>query len=489
MLFQSSEFLILLLAVLAGVALIRVHALQLAMLLAASMIFYMWWNPVYILLLLFTSLVDYFAGRMLGRTDNAAARKRLVWLSCGTNLAVLALFKYFNFFVDSLNHLFIWSGSGAQISVFKVLLPIGISFYTFESMSYTIDVYRRKLEPQRSVVKYLLFVTYFPHLVAGPILRAAQFMPQLNRVIDLTAENLRLGFAYVIVGLVKKLVIADNIGPLVDSIFNSPQGLPSPVIWIGSLSFAVQLYCDFSGYSDIAIGLGRMLGFNIPANFNFPYLARSMTEFWQRWHITLSNWLRDYVYLALPGSRVNKQKAYINLLVTMTLCGLWHGAGWNFVLFGLSIGTIMVLEWMTGWYRSGRKKRQPAAAGGGEISGAWTAMDILRWGVTMFIVLFNYLLFRVHDVADLWYCVKKFVLFDFDFNLGTWGLAKANPFTAVLLIIGFITFHLISYRVGLLPVWLDRLARWQQTTAYAAATVVLIWFWPAAESAFVYFQF
>ncbi len=488
MLFQTPEFLVLILSVLVGIALIRTHTLQLVFLLAASYIFYMWWNPAYIFLIVFSTLIDYFVGNALGRTDNRGARVRLLTLSCVANLGLLSTFKYFDFFTDSINQAILSSGGSTQLPTLHVLLPIGISFYTFQSMSYTIDVFRGKQKPERSLARFALYVAFFPQLVAGPILRSTQFLPQLYKVVNLRPENLRAGFHLVLSGLVKKLVIADNISPLADSILNSPQGLPSPVIWVGLITFAVQIYCDFAGYSDIARGLGRMFGYDIPINFNFPYLSKSITELWQRWHITLSTWLRDYLYGSLPGSRTNLLLAYRNLMITMVLCGLWHGAGWNFALFGAYLGTVLVIEWLTGWNRIGRGRRAGEAL---TPIDKWRKkiLDIVRWGVTMYVILLGYIFFRVHSLPDIIYTAKKFIVFDFTFKFGTWGLAKANPFKAVMLLGAFVVLHAISYRMNGISGWMDRMNRLQQSAVYLMVTLALIWLWPSAEKSFVYFQF
>ena len=268
MLFQTPEFLILFLSVLAGLILLRTQTLQIAMLVLASWIFYMFWDPVYIVLLLYCTVNDYLLGIAIER---AAGRRRRVWLivSLITNLGVLAVFKYSNFTIDSLNHVLHWLGTGGAIPAVNIVLPVGISFYTFHSMGYNIDVYRGKTRAETSFLRFALYVAFFPQLVAGPILRAGQFLPQTHKTLVLDAAKMRSGAHLFLVGLVKKVIVADNVAPLANSIFAAPHGLPSVLVMIGTLAFGVQIYCDFSGYTDMARGVSRALGYEIPLNRHF----------------------------------------------------------------------------------------------------------------------------------------------------------------------------------------------------------------------------
>ncbi|MBS1261724.1 MAG: Peptidoglycan O-acetyltransferase [Calditrichaeota bacterium] len=491
MLFQTLDFGVLLICVLIALVLIRAHMMQLVMLLVASYIFYMWWNPAYILLIVFSTTVDYFSGRAMGTMElGDPRRKKWLWFSVLTNLGLLGTFKYFNFFAGQFNVGLEQMGIEAALPYLNVLLPVGISFYTFQSMSYTIDVYRGKTAPERSYVRFATYVAFFPQLVAGPILRSTQFLPQLRgHVISLKRENLRSGFHLFLNGLVKKMLVADQVGRLVDLIFNLPQGLPSPIIMLGGFCFAVQIYADFSAYSDMAIGVARMMGFNIPINFNYPNFARSISEFWTRWHISLSTWVRDYLYFPLGGSRKGRARTHINLLITMLLMGIWHGAGWNFVFYGLFNGIVMVIERATGWRTAIRDDDPWGMAKHGWARVRALSFALGKWVIFLYLRVLSCVFFRVQDTQDLIYCVKKYVVFDFDFTLGTWGLAQANPFLVALVTVVFAAIHWFSFRVGGFAGWLDRRPRAVQWAVYFAAGFALFALWPSERVAYIYFQF
>src|SRR5712691_214764 len=300
MLFHTPEFAIFLGSLLLLLCSIRSDGYRKIVLLVASYFFYMWWNPIFVLPLLATTAIDYQVGRLLENEERRRRRRILLVMSLVANLGLLAYFKYFNFFV--LNTVAIARAIGFDFSpaLARLILPIGISFYTFHSMSYTIDVYRREIPVCRSALRFALFITFFPVLVAGPILRAKQFLPQLEK-------RIRLGVTPQIVmlivrGLAKKVLIADNVGPFADAVFADPARWPSLIIWAATITFSVQIYCDFSGYSDIARGLAALFGFEIPLNFDRPYFAQNPSDFWRRWHISLSTWLRDYLYIPLGGN-------------------------------------------------------------------------------------------------------------------------------------------------------------------------------------------
>jgi alginate O-acetyltransferase complex protein AlgI len=475
MLFQTPEFLWLMLAVLAGVMLLRTRTLQLGLILVASWVFYASWEPIFLTLLLYCTVNDYLLGIAIGGARSQRRRKLWLVVSLVTNLGVLAIFKYANFFVDTVNDAARWLGGEPLVGAIEITLPVGISFYTFHSMGYNIDVYRGRTPPERSFLRFAIYVAFFPQLVAGPILRAGQFLPQLARRISLDAMQLRSGAHLFLVGLVKKVVVADNVGPLVDRVFATPQGLPSVAIWMGAIGFAIQIYCDFSGYTDMARGVSRMLGYEIPENFRFPYFARSITDFWRRWHISLSSWLRDYLYIPLGGNRRGTAATYRNLLLTMGLGGLWHGASWNFVLWGLYQGGWLAVE-----RALGLEEGAP---------GAPRAVRALRWAATLYLVLLGWIFFRVAEGDDLAYCLRKFVLFDGSFAIADLGLGAVNLFLVAFVATGFCVAHALSYRVGGLAAWLDRRGRATQLLAYVASVVVLTLLWPAGETAFIYFQF
>lgn len=334
-----------------------------AVLLVAGYYFYAWWDWRFCFLLAFTTLFDYFCGRMLfvpGHVpDEPLARttrdKWFVAASMTVNLVILGFFKYYNFFaesaVDFLNHL----GLQAHLPVLNVVLPLGISFYTFQSMNYVIDVYRGELEAEKSLLNFGLFVSFFPHLVAGPILRATSLMPQVKRPSDIRWEKISVGFYLFIWGLFKKVVIADSVSGISDNIFANFTGTVSKVHSTSTMAgggtallavyaFAIQIYCDFSGYTDMARGCAKIIGFELPHNFNLPYFAANASDFWKRWHISLSTWLRDYLYIPLGGNRKGTVRTYFNLMTTMLLGGLWHGAAWTFILWGFYHGTLLCIH-------------------------------------------------------------------------------------------------------------------------------------------------
>lgn len=303
-------------------------------LLAASYYFYACWNPPFVVLLLISSTIDYLVGRALAASESARRRKMLVSVSCITNFGILAAFKYPAFLLGTWHSLIPGGNDAMPLWVSRIVLPVGISFYTFHGVSYILDVYRGKIEAKRSVVDFFLFVSFFPQLVAGPILRAASFVPQLEsrRRWDVDAA---LSACYLIIlGLFQKIALADNLAPLANLVFDESANFNGGDLWLGTYSFAFQIYFDFAGYSNIAIGTARLLGFDIPENFRMPYIAVGFRDFWRRWHISLSSWFRDYLYIPLGGNRGSAWRTRWNLFVVMTVCGLWHGANWTFVVWG-----------------------------------------------------------------------------------------------------------------------------------------------------------
>lgn len=305
---------------------------------AASCLFYAAWDVRYLALLLGISAVDYLCARRIAASPRAGVRRALLVLSIGTNLGLLGSFKYAGFFAQNLDALL-----GTRLGPLDILLPAGISFYTFKTMSYVIDVYRGEVEPRESWLDYAMFVTFFPELIAGPIVRASVFLPQLERPIGPTGDRLAIGLSLFLLGTTKK-VMADHLGVQVTPVFADPLAFGPGTAWAALLGYSLQIYLDFSGYSDMAVGCARTLGYELPENFRMPYLAQDVSEFWRRWHITLSTWLRDYLYVPLGGNRRGAGRTYCNLLATMLLGGLWHGASWNFVLWGALHGGALALH-------------------------------------------------------------------------------------------------------------------------------------------------
>lgn len=348
MIFSSFEFLVFFAAVLALRAGLRDLDREKRFLLLASWLFYMSWGPRFVLLIVFTSLVDWWIGRRLGEIDDPRSRRRLLVTSLLLNLGVLAFFKYTNFVVENGWLALRALGWEPDPVTLDILLPVGISFFTFQSMSYTIDVYRRQIPPCRSAVDLCLFVALFPQLVAGPIVRAADLLPQFRHRVRATPEDFERGLLLFGIGAFKKLVISDQISPYVDLAFGRPAAFGAAFLLQGLLGYAIQIYCDFSGYSDMAIGMGHLLGMRIPANFRAPYTASSVTEFWQRWHITLSQWFREYLFLPLSrallrhgGSHHPDLTRAASLVITMTLIGLWHGPTLGFLAWGAYHGALL----------------------------------------------------------------------------------------------------------------------------------------------------
>jgi D-alanyl-lipoteichoic acid acyltransferase DltB (MBOAT superfamily) len=319
-----------------------------SILLVSSYFFYGMWDYRFCGLLLLSTVVDFTIGRRLDRTHASAHRKSLLLVSIAVNLGILGVFKYLNFFIDSATSLLERNGLGTNEPFLSVVLPVGISFYTFQTLSYTIDVYRRRLEPLSDMITFATYVAYFPQLVAGPIERARFLMPQLQATDrQVSNEQITSGLSLVVLGLFKKVVLADGVADVVDRTFADPAGMSWVSMGTGIAAFAIQIYGDFSGYTDIARGVSRLLGIELTLNFTQPYLSRNITEFWRRWHVSLSNWLRDYLYIPLGGNRRGAVRTNVNLMLTMLLGGLWHGASWNFVVWGGLHGLLLVAHRLT----------------------------------------------------------------------------------------------------------------------------------------------
>lgn len=343
-----------------------------------SLVFYAWGEPVYVLLMLFSTVADFGFGLLIDKFGERGFGRLFLAGSVTVNLLVLCFFKYADFLIQTINQ-----ATGTKLPLLNLPLPLGISFYTFQTMSYTIDVYRRKAKVQKNLLDFAVFVTMFPQLIAGPIVRYQDVQEELlERKVDLI--QISEGCKRFITGLAKKVLLANTIGALWDEISAMEYGmLPVGTAWLGVFAFALQLYFDFSGYSDMAIGLGSILGFHFPENFNFPYISASVTEFWRRWHISLGTWFREYVYIPLGGNRKGKGRQVINLLIVWTLAGLWHGAGWNFVLWGLWYALFLILEKL---FLGKLLERLPRVIG---------------WLYTAFVVLCGWVLFTMEGFSDI----------------------------------------------------------------------------------------
>jgi len=320
------------------------HKYRWMILLAGSYYFYMSWKAEYIILIMISTLVDYIAGIQIDKAITKKKKKIFLGLSLATNLGLLFAFKYFNFFSDSVRALLSQFAIPLDPITLKVLLPVGISFYTFQTLSYTIDVYRGKIKPEKHLGIFAVYVSFFPQLVAGPILRAHDFLPQFYIEHKFEYVKAVSGARLMLWGFFKKLVIADGVAITANIVFNNPGDYSGPYLILATVFFAIQIYCDFSGYSDIAIGAARMMGFDIMQNFRAPYLSKSIGEFWKRWHISLSSWFKDYVYIPLGGNRVKVGRWYINILIVFIVSGLWHGAAFGFLIWGLLHGLYLIIE-------------------------------------------------------------------------------------------------------------------------------------------------
>ncbi len=308
--------------------------LQNLLIVLASYVFYGWWDYRFLSLILFSTLIDYFIGLRLNKTSLTINRKLLLWGSIGVNVGLLGFFKYYNFFIDNFTVAFSFFGKAISPNTLNIILPVGISFYTFQTLSYTIDVYKKKLKPTNNFVAFAAFVSFFPQLVAGPIERATNLLPQFYKKRKFEYNKAVDGLRQILWGLFKKIVIADNCATYVNIIFDNYTEYSGSTLFLGGMFFAFQIYGDFSGYSDIAIGTARLFGFNLKQNFAFPYFSRDIAEFWRRWHISLSTWFRDYLYIPLGGSRGSKWNQVRNVFIIFLVSGFWHGANWTFIIWG-----------------------------------------------------------------------------------------------------------------------------------------------------------
>lgn len=465
MIFSSFQFLIFFLIVLLLMVVIPGSRYRKLMLLGASYFFYGFWDYRFTLLLFASTVVDFFVSRALYQIEDQTRRKMLLLVSMAASLGFLGFFKYYNFFVDSAG--VILSSWGLGISNLDIILPVGISFYTFQTMSYTIDVYRRKLKPENDFLEFALFVSFFPQLVAGPIVRAIDFLPQLDKPVRLTGRNVWEGSQIFIIGLFKKLIIADAVAPFVDGIYANPDFYSSPTVWLAVIAYSLQIYGDFSGYSDMGIGCARILGFHFNRNFNMPYLSQNVTEFWQRWHISLSSWLRDYLYISLGGNRKGQGRMYVNLMLTMILGGLWHGASWNFVIWGLLHGLALA------FHRAWSSRFTPK-------TGLTKVLGVI---ITFLFVTLVWVLFRAQTTEIIVIIYQKLVFIDA--SGATWY------YTAVFVAIGWcILGHIVgSLRTADKLIFFNTPYSYRAAFAIMATLLIIYMFAPTNVSPFIYFQF
>ena len=473
MVFNSLHFVWFFIAV---YALYRVlpHRAQNWLLLVASYYFYAAWDWRFLGLLAASTVVDYTAARLLDGTSSPRRRKLLLCVSLGFNLTLLGFFKYFNFFSDSLHALLTTIGWRMDFVTLRVLLPVGISFYTFMTMSYVIDVYRKEISPTRNFVDFALFVAFFPHLVAGPILRASRLLPQIESPRRITREQVRDGLWLIAWGFFLKIFVADNLAPLANKVFEPGTQQAGADVWLGVYAFAFQIYGDFAGYSNIARGASKLMGIELIENFRFPYFVRSPQEFWRHWHISLSTWLRDYLYIPLGGSRGTSLKTYSNLLITMVLGGLWHGAAWTFVLWGIYQGLLLVV------YRAGEQFRPFCAW----TTGHHPLTRLTSWLVMFHLTCYGWLIFRGRSAGQLTSMTRS-MFTDLDVSR-----ADVNGLLVPLLL--YVTPLLLvhaweAYADDVLVV--PKLPAAVRYSVYAATLYLTLLFGNFGGAEFIYFQF
>ena len=448
---------------------------QNVLLLAASYLFYGWWDWRFLSLIIISTFTDFYVARAIPGQDDPGRRRLLMLTSVGVNLGILAFFKYFNFFIDSAVEVFGSIGLEPTTPTLTILLPVGISFYTFQTLGYTIDVFRGKMEPTRDLLSFAVYVAYFPQLVAGPIERASRLLPQIQKLrTRLTAPELRSGLYLILLGLFRKVVIADGLAPMVDEAFGRSGSGDWLRLLLGIYAFSLQIYGDFAGYSSIARGASRLLGIELMENFRQPYLSRNITHFWRTWHISLSTWLRDYLYITLGGNRRGQLLTYRNLMLTMLLGGLWHGAAWTFVVWGGLHGLYLAA------HRSLRHKSPKAA------DDPFTMSDLVPALVTFHLVALSWIFFRADSFNQAWEYLTGIVTL----RGAVPDLVGAAEMLSLLLPLGLLSFFID---------FVQRQARSQTAPlqwpvasrglAYGVMIVGLIVFTGGGSVPFIYFQF
>jgi D-alanyl-lipoteichoic acid acyltransferase DltB (MBOAT superfamily) len=476
MIFASKAFFVFLPVVLVLYFALRARASKYRVLLAASWLFYAWLSPQYLWVIILCTLIDYFAALKIEGAESDRSRKRWLLLSIAANLGLLAAFKYAMFAYDNAVSLAQLCGLEVRDRHWNILLPLGISFHTFQGISYTVDVYRRQIPAVRSFLDYALFVAFFPQLAAGPIVRAVEFLPQMETPPSPTAKQVTDGLHLFLLGLFKKLFIADQLDALfVSPVFANPAAYDAAAHRWAAVAWVAQIYCDFSGYSDMAVGIGKWFGFELPRNFNLPYLATSITDFWRRWHLSLSTWLRDYVYFPLGGSKGSAARTYLNLMTVFVLCGLWHGATWAWLVYGVYNGLLMCLH--RAWDRTLTGVKWADA-----VRGSW-AWACVAWAATLAQVTAGLVLIRMNSWSDGWLMLKSLAAFD------VWGSWPARvPVWVPLLMLPVAFGHLCGGLSGKFG------TRWElpsplRAAGYIAIVLALVTLAPGVTKTFIYVQF
>ena len=490
MLFNTIDFVIFFIVVLTTFVAIKRRTFHHIFLLAASYFFFYYSSNYLITLLIFTTVWDFYFGQLIYKTDNIARKKALLIASLAGNLGLLGFFKYADFAITQFNFIGQHFDIGSNIPMLNLALPIAISFYTFHSITYTVGIYRKQIEPAKTFTEYAIFVAFFPQLVAGPILRAKDFLPQLRekiegstvvgkfRLIVIEKSNLKYGITLMIFGFLKKMFFADNIAPLVNDVFSNPIGHDSMTITLTTLAFGIQIYCHFSGYSDIALGAAWIMGFKIPINFNKPYFATSPSDFWRRWHISLSTWLRDYLYVPLGGNRKSKYRTYLNLFIVMFLGGLWHGASWNFVIWGTLHGVYLTIHRVL-------SNKFPQIFGTN--LGKNRILKITAIAVTQYFVFFAWIPFRIKEFDSMTYAMQKYLIPDLSITSFI-GTIKSYELPIVFIVL-FVILHVISYRKGNL---VETVSKFRPINWFLFSTIcglLIVLFYGGSPKEFIYFEF
>lgn len=477
MLFNSLEFLVFFAIVVAAYFAIH-HKYRWVLLLAASYYFYMCWDYRYVLLILATTTVNYLSGIQIYRTDNKKLKNLYLVLGLVTSLGILFFFKYFNFFGDSINFLFSKLNIFYRVPAYHFLLPVGISFYTFQTLSYTIEVYKKKQEPEYHFGIFALYVSFFPQLVAGPIERSTNLLPQLYKKVDFSYSRIRDGILFMLWGFFKKVVIADRLSEYVNIVYNNPEDHSGMQLVLGTVFFAFQIYCDFSGYSDIAIGSAKIMGIDLMTNFQRPYLSKSIQEFWRRWHISLSTWFRDYLYIPLGGSRVAKWRWQYNLFITFLISGLWHGANWTFVIWGALHGFYMIFAI---WTAKIREKINSFIFGKKEY-----LFKVSQIITTIFLAWFAWIFFRANSFGEAILIIKRiFIPSAGDLNL----FSNKADFSLALFLIGLLSVvEILEERIQLYSLLKKQIKpiKWI-ILLFILFAIIVLGKWESID--FLYFQF
>lgn len=454
--------------------------LQNFLIIVASYIFYGWWDWRFLSLILFSTVVDYLVGLELGRQENHIKRKILLWTSILVNLGFLGFFKYYNFFLDNFTTAFSFFGAEIKANTLNIILPVGISFYTFQTLSYTIDVYKRRLEPTKDLIAFSVFVSFFPQLVAGPIERATHLLPQFFKKRTFDYSKAVDGMRQILWGLFKKIVIADNCAEFANQIFNNSADMNGSTLVLGALFFTFQIYGDFSGYSDIAIGTSRLFGFDIMRNFNFPYFSRDIAEFWRRWHISLSTWFRDYLYIPLGGSRGGTWKKVKNTFIIFIVSGFWHGANWTFIVWG-ALNAIYFLPLLL---TNNNRNNLETVALGKLLPNFRELLSILfTFGLTVFAWIF----FRAENIAHAINYISE-ILSPSLFSIPKFS-GMYNAIITIILVGVFVVIEWLGRdgQYAISNLWV----KWKRPLRYAmyyAIMIAIFWF-GGKEQQFIYFQF